>query len=112
MSTTLIPSMTSTARRRRFDLDVDSGRAMSEWSLGFEVADNGIFVGEETTVVRWRSNHKLWLRTLDGINIDIEASETWQYDVSVLVNCTLTIDNKNVTILVQRALLYESMEKY
>ncbi|WZZ42683.1 hypothetical protein YC2023_038942 [Brassica napus] len=77
MSTTLIPSMTSTARRRRFDLDVDSGRAMSEWSLGFEVADNGIFVGEETTVVR-----------------------------------TLTIDNKNVTILVQRALLYESMEKY
>ncbi|KAL0676327.1 hypothetical protein Bca4012_004308 [Brassica carinata] len=36
---------------------------MSEWSLGFEVADNGIFVGEETTVVRWRSNHKIfqWL---------------------------------------------------
>ncbi|CAN6872084.1 unnamed protein product [Brassica oleracea] len=50
--------MTTTARRRRFDLDVDSGRAMSEWSLGFEVANNGISVGEETTVVRWRRNHK------------------------------------------------------
>ena len=60
MSTTLVPSMTTTARRRRFDLDVDSGRAMSEWSLGFEVADNGISVGEETTVVRWRRNHKVF----------------------------------------------------
>ncbi|CAN6899455.1 unnamed protein product [Brassica oleracea] len=50
--------MTTTARRRRFDLDVDCGRAMSEWSLGFEVADNGISIGEETTVVRWRRNHK------------------------------------------------------
>ncbi|CAN6839216.1 unnamed protein product [Brassica oleracea] len=57
MFTTLVPSMTTTARRRRFDLDVDSGRAMSEWSLGFEVADNGISVGKETTVVRWRRNH-------------------------------------------------------
>ncbi|CAN7077319.1 unnamed protein product [Brassica oleracea var. botrytis] len=60
MSTTLVPSMTTTARRRRFDLDVDSGRAMSEWSLGFEVANNGISVGEETTVVRWRRNHKVF----------------------------------------------------
>ncbi|CAF1883969.1 unnamed protein product [Brassica oleracea var. botrytis] len=55
MSTTLVPSMTTTVRRRRFDLDVDSGRAMSEWSLGFEVADNRISVGK---VVRWRRNHK------------------------------------------------------
>ncbi|KAG2277479.1 hypothetical protein Bca4012_042205 [Brassica carinata] len=60
MSTTLVPSMTTTARRRRFDLDVDCGRAMSEWSLGFEVADNEIYVGEETTVVRWRRNHKVF----------------------------------------------------
>ncbi|WZZ86150.1 hypothetical protein YC2023_114729 [Brassica napus] len=59
MSTTLVSSMTTTARRRRFDLDVDCGRAMSEWSLGFEVADNEIYVGEETTVVRWRRNHKM-----------------------------------------------------
>ncbi|CAF2301895.1 unnamed protein product [Brassica rapa subsp. trilocularis] len=29
-STTLVPSMTTTARRRRFELDVDSGRAKSE----------------------------------------------------------------------------------
>ncbi|KAF3539936.1 hypothetical protein F2Q69_00018952 [Brassica cretica] len=53
MSTTLVPSMTTTAMRRRFDLDVDSGTPMSEWSLGFEVADNGISVGKETTVVRY-----------------------------------------------------------
>ncbi|CAN6817634.1 unnamed protein product, partial [Brassica oleracea] len=58
MSTTLVPSMTTTARRRRSDLHVDSGRAMSEWSLGFEVTDNRISVGEETTVVRWRRNHE------------------------------------------------------
>ncbi|KAG5408983.1 hypothetical protein IGI04_005302 [Brassica rapa subsp. trilocularis] len=50
--------MMTTSRRRRFDLDVDSGRAMLEWSLGFEVADNGISVGEEMLVVHWRRNHK------------------------------------------------------
>ncbi|CAN7000860.1 unnamed protein product [Brassica rapa subsp. trilocularis] len=31
---------------------------MLEWSLGFEVADNGISVGEEMLVVHWRRNHK------------------------------------------------------
>ncbi|CAF2127731.1 unnamed protein product [Brassica napus] len=61
-STTLVPSMTTTARRRRLELDVDIGRAMSEWSLGFEVADNGVSVGEETTIVRWRRNHKKYKR--------------------------------------------------
>ena len=59
-STTLVPGMTTTARRRRFDLDVDSGRAMLEWSLGFEIADNGISVGEEMLVVHWRRNHKVF----------------------------------------------------
>ncbi|CAG7889053.1 unnamed protein product, partial [Brassica rapa] len=58
-STTLVPSMTTTARRRRLELDVDISRAMSEWSLGFEVADNGVSVGEETTIIRWRRNHKV-----------------------------------------------------
>ncbi|KAL0700889.1 hypothetical protein Bca4012_057011 [Brassica carinata] len=42
----------------QLDLDLDSGRAMLEWSLGFEVANNGVFVGEETTVVR--RNHKVF----------------------------------------------------
>ncbi|KAL0795374.1 hypothetical protein Bca101_066751 [Brassica carinata] len=44
----------------QLDLDPDSGRAMSEWSLGFGVADNGVFVGEETMVVRRRRNHKVF----------------------------------------------------
>ncbi|CAF1927832.1 unnamed protein product [Brassica napus] len=66
-STTLVPSITTTARRRRFDFDVDSGRAMLEWSLGFEVADNGVSVGEETTVVRWRRNHKVFYHSKNDL---------------------------------------------
>ncbi|CAF2023208.1 BnaC07g34430D [Brassica napus] len=44
-STTLVSSMTTTTRKRRLNLDVDSSRAMSEWSLGFEITDNGVSVG-------------------------------------------------------------------